>query len=548
MFFKFAIALAFMLSCSSAFCQQSPPDLVLVNGNIFTSDSSHPRTEALAIRGDRIIAVGSTDHVRDLMGPQTKQIDLGGRLVVPGFNDAHIHLGIEPADQDYLDFKSMDPSWGEVSSAIAAEVQKMPKGTIIRGDMGLTVFRGTEATRAALDKLAPDHPVILESLSGHALILNSAALTKLGITDRQRDPVGGKYERSADGRLSGTVREYAVLQVERNLANLTSDAEGLTELRETFLRATKFGITSMQDMSSAMSPDRAVALLEKAPTPIRVRVIRMAMTTPQGRDIAEGQSLLKTHPSPFIEVSGTKWMLDGTPIELTFAPRQTQSPGTPLADHSFSDLGLTFPRGEINAMLQESLKNDDQLLVHVAGYPAAAAILDAMQTTGGRRVWAGRRLRFEHGDGLFSDLVPRAKELGIVVVENPSHFDLGLGPHLFQRSQPLKSLLDAGIPLALGSDGPMNPFVNMMLACQHPNRPSEAITIEQAVIAYTLTSAYAEFAEKDKGSLEPGKLADLAVLSQDILQIPLQDLSKTESVYTMVGGKIVYDAKVVAAR
>jgi predicted amidohydrolase YtcJ len=537
-----------MLSCSSLICQQSPPELVLVNGNIFTSDSSHPRAEALAIRGDRIIAVGSSNDIRGLMGPQTKQIDLGGRLVVPGFNDAHIHLGIHPADRDYLEFKSMNPSWGEVSSAIAAEVQKIPKGTIIQGDIGLEVFRGPEATRAALDKLAPDHPVILESLSGHALIVNSAALTKFGINDEQRDSVGGKYERSADGRLSGTVREYSVLQLERNLANLTSDTEGLTELRKTFLRATKFGITSMQDMSSAMSPDRAVALLEKAPTPIRIRVIRMAMTTPQSRDTAEGQSLLKTHPSPLIEVSGTKWMLDGTPIELTYAARQTQSPETLLSDRSFSDLGLTFPHGEIKAMLQESLKNDDQLLVHVAGYPAAAAMLDAMQTTGGKRVWAGRRLRFEHGDGLFSDLVPRAKVLGIVVVENPSHFDMGLGPHLFQRAQPLKSLLDAGIPLALGSDGPMNPFVNMMLACQHPNRPSEAITIEQAVIAYTLTSAYAEFAEKDKGSLEPGKLADLAVLSQDILQISLQDLPKTESVLTMVGGKVVYDAKILPVR
>jgi predicted amidohydrolase YtcJ len=545
---RFAIAFTSLLLCSSALCQEAPPDLVLLNGKIFTSDSAHPRAEALAIRGDRISAVGASNQIRALMGPQTKQIDLGGRLVVPGFNDAHIHLGVHPADLDYLDFKSLDPSWAEVSSAISAAVQKDPKSTLIKGDIGATVFNGPEATRSALDKLAPDHPVMLESFTGHAEFVNSAALTKLGITDGQRDPAGGKYERSADGRLNGAVREYAVLQLNRNLANLATDAEGITELRRTFLRATRFGITSMQDMSSAMSPDRAVALLQKVPTTIRVRVIRMALTTPQGRDTAEGQSLLKTAASPLIEVNGTKWMLDGTPIELTFAPRQTQSPGTPPSDHSFSDLGLTFPRGEIKAMLRESLKNDDQLLIHVAGYPAAAAILDAMESMGGKRVWAGRRLRFEHGDGLFPDLVPRAKELGIVVVQNPSHFDLGLGHELLQQAQPLKSLLDAGVPVALGSDGLMNPFVNIMLACSHPNRRSEAITIEQAVIAYTLTSAYAEFAEKDKGSLEPGKLADLAVLSQDILQIPLQDLPKTESVLTMVGGKIVYDAKIVNSR
>jgi predicted amidohydrolase YtcJ len=521
---------------------------VLVDGKIFTSDSSHPRAEALAIRGDRIVAVGSSREIQALMGAHTKQIDLGGRLVVPGFNDAHIHLDIHPADRDYLESKGTDPSWGDVSRSISLETQKAPKGTLIVGDIGLTVFQGSEATRVALDQLAPDHPVILQTFTGHAAILNSAAFRKLGINDGQQDPVGGKYERTADGRLSGTVREYAVLQLNRNLARLTSDAEGAAELRDIFLQATKWGITSMQDMSDTISSDRAVSLLQKAPTPIRVRVMRMPLTTPQGRDTGEGESVLKTNPSPLIEVSGTKWMLDGTPIELTFEPRQTPSLQGPFSDRVFTAIGLTFPPAELKAMLRESLKNDDQLMVHVAGYPAANAMLDAMQATGGKRLWAGRRLRFEHGDGLFPDLIPRVKELGIIVVQNPSHFDLGMGTGLFQNAQPLKSLMVAGIPVALGSDGPMNPFLNMMLACLHPNRPSQAITVEQAVIAYTLTSAYAEFAEKRKGSLEPGKLADLAVLSQNILEVPLPDLPKTESVLTMVGGRVVYDAKVVTVR
>ena len=203
-------------------------------------------------------------------------------------------------------------------------------------------------------------------------------------------------------------------------------------------------------------------------------------------------------------------------------------------------------------MLRESLHDHDQLLVHVSSYPPAAAMLDAMQSAGGMQIWAKQRLRFEHGDGLTPDLIPRVKEMGIVVVENPSHlaienFHTGLRSS-FEDSkvQPLRSLLAAGIPLALGSDGPVNPYLNIMFASLDPNRPSEAITREQAVIAYTLTSAYAEFAEKDKGSLEPGKLADLAVLSQDIFTAPLQDLPKTTSILTMVGGQIVYDAKIVA--
>ena len=183
-------------------------------------------------------------------------------------------------------------------------------------------------------------------------------------------------------------------------------------------------------------------------------------------------------------------------------------------------------------------------MLHISGYPAAKTVLDAMDATGGKAVWSSRRLRFEHGDGAYSDLVERIKTYGIVVVQNPSHFMAlaGAGDSPFAKAQPVKSLLAAGIPVALGSDGPTNPFLNILFATLHANHPSEAITREQAVTAYTLTSAYAEFAEKEKGSLEAGKLADLAVLSQDIFTVPPPELPKTESVLTMVGGKVVYDA------
>lgn len=181
-------------------------------------------------------------------------------------------------------------------------------------------------------------------------------------------------------------------------------------------------------------------------------------------------------------------------------------------------------------------------------------MLNAMQSVGGTETWTTRRVRFEHGDGLTPDLIQRAKEMGVVVVQNPTHLAVvRMFPDLSGRfekikAQPLRSLLAAGIPVALGSDGPMNPYLNIMLASVHPNRPSEAITREQAVIAYTLTAAYAEFAEKDKGSLETGKLADLAVLSQDIFTVDPSELLKTESVLTIVGGKIVYDGKAICNR
>ncbi|MFZ1998925.1 MAG: amidohydrolase [Candidatus Sulfotelmatobacter sp.] len=540
---------ALVLSSFSADSPQTAPDLILFNGKIFTSDSAHPYVQALAIRGDRIVATGDSDKIKALAGLQTKQIDLGGRTVIPGINDAHNHLSISPPNRIHLEFTSPDPVWPEVKSAIAAAVTKASKGTIIYGDIGGGIFHDIEVNRDSLDTVAPDLPVILETFTGHAWILNSAALAKAGIREDQPDLVGGRYERSPDGRLTGVLREYAVLQADRRLADQTSEADALAELRETFASATKWGITTIQDMSNSMAPDRCVTLLEKMPVSIRVRVMRMPGTTAAGRNITEGRPAPRSS-NPLITVSGTKWLLDGVPLEGTFAARSDSS----TVDYLFLHQQLTFTKTELAAMLRESLKDHDQLLVHVSAYPAAAEMLTAMQSAGGARVWADRRVRFEHGDGLTPDLIPQAKTMGVVVVQNPAHLAaVQMIPDLKGRmekihAQPLGSLLAAGIPLALGSDGPMNPYLNIMLASLHPDRPSEAITREQAVIAYTLTSAYAEFAEKEKGSLEAGKLADLAVLSQDIFTVTPPELPKTASVLTIVGGKVVYDAGAIRSQ
>lgn len=209
---------------------------------------------------------------------------------------------------------------------------------------------------------------------------------------------------------------------------------------------------------------------------------------------------------------------------------------------------IDVPTSEIAAMLSESLRNEDQLMVHVGGSLATRAMLDAMDAAGGPAVWSSRRVRFEHGDGLLPELIPRAKNLGIVVIVNPTHLEVGQRAtrENLARLKPFRSLLSAGIPVALGSDGPFNPFLNIMLASTFHDRPSEAVTREQAVIAYTRTAAYSEFMEQ-KGTLEAGKLADLAVLSQNIFSVSTAAMPKTESVLTLVGGKVIYDAHVLKA-
>jgi predicted amidohydrolase YtcJ len=537
--------LALTLLASPLRGQQSPPDLILLNGKIFTSNSAHSYVEALAIRGERIVATGTVEKIRSLAGPQTKHIDLGGRVVIPGINDAHHHCAFEPAGF-HLQFKSAEPTWAEVAEELATAVVKTPKGTFIHGEIGPVAFLDAQANRASLDKIAPDHPVMLDTWAQHGGVLNSAAFAKFGVREDVRDPVAGHFVRSGGGKLTGVVYEYAKFQINHRRSDMATEEEVLQQARAFFQDAVRLGITSVQDMSLPGGAERCVMASKKAPTPIRMRVIRMAGTTAEGRDRTEGRAL-PPHPAPLITVSGTKWLLDGSPIERTAALRK------PYTDLPSTSGELDFPEKEMEAMLRESLQNDDQLMVHAVGDRATELFLNAMDATGGPKIWAERRVRIEHGDGIMPELIAGVKRMGLIVVENPTHLTLRelfvkrFGVERADQMQPMRSLLEAGIPLALGSDGPNNPYLNIMLASIYPGKPQQAITREQAVIAYTLTAAYAEFAEKDKGSLEPGKFADLAVLSQDIFSVPPPELPKTESVLTMVGGKIVFDAKALNA-
>jgi predicted amidohydrolase YtcJ len=393
--------------------------------------------------------------------------------------------------------------------------------------------------------LAPDNPVILSAWTGHASLMNTPALRKLGIREDQPNPEGGIYVRNQeDGKRTGMIFEFAQFQTSVKFSEAASEQEAEQQLQEFFNQAGRWGITTVQNMANPITAERCIALFEKAPPPIRVRVIWFGLTDEHGRLTKERHDL-PAHPVPLVTVSGTKWILDGTPIERSAAMRK------PYADRPSTSGELNFSEKEMEDILRESLQRDDQLMVHVVGDRTVEAFLNAMDATGGRAVWGKRRVRMEHGDGILPDLIPRVRELGIIVVQNPTHLtlrDVMVSRYGIERAdqlQPLRSLLQAGIPLALGSDGPANPFLNIMLATMYPGKPQEAITREQAVTAYTLTSAYAEFAEKQKGSLEPGKLADLTVLSQDIFKVPADDLPKTESVLTVVGGKIAYDAKVL---
>src|SRR5260370_4169546 len=244
---------------------------------------------------------------------------------------------------------------------------------------------------------------------------------------------------------------------------MANEEEVLQQTRGFFEDAVKLGITSVQDMSLPGGAARCLMASIKAPTPIRMRVVRMAGTTVNGRDKTEGRSL-PIHPAPLITVSGTKWLLDGSPIERTAALRK------PYTDLPSTSGELDFPGKDMEAMLRESLQNDDQLMVHAVGDRATELFLNAMDGTAGPKEWAARRARIEHGDGIMPDLIARVKGMRLIVVQNPTHLGLRelfvkrFGVERANQMQRMRSLLHAAIPLALCSHGPDTPALIIMLA------------------------------------------------------------------------------------
>ncbi len=258
------------------------PDVVLVNGRLFTGDGSRPYVEALAIRGDRIVAVGTSANIGSLAGPMTTRIDVGGRVVIPGFNDAHYHLRIEPPLFP-LPFKSRDPQWDEVKATVVSAVLQAPKGMLIKGETGSALLDDPRVTRAALDELAPEHPVILSTWTGHSAILNSAAFKMLGVQENEPDPIGGRYVRASNGTLTGLVLEFAQFRLHRRLSELASDEKALEETRRFLSQAMQYGITSVQLMSIPPSPERCLAsgVITQVPRQV-VPTTFSALLVPQG--------------------------------------------------------------------------------------------------------------------------------------------------------------------------------------------------------------------------------------------------------------------------
>jgi predicted amidohydrolase YtcJ len=522
------------------------PQLVLVDAKVFTADPALPYAQAVAIEDGRILAVGSNEQVRALIGPNTRIIDVGGRLVTPGLVEAHVHLGNELPTPPLAMLNLPFPGPTGEQALAAVEQAAKTRTDWIYAYVGPLVARDQRNWRKALDLVAPNTPVFLRGFWGHTSIVNSEGLRRLGITENITDPLGGWWGRDENGRLDGRAYEAAETITPR-IRPLTPQYLA-TAFGAAQQRYARWGVTSIHLMNNDKSLEVTLAGLAAAKPAQKWTVYSWgAWETPIERipdawamiDAAAKQALAK------VRVEGPKWMLDGTPIEQNSLQRNAYSNRPGWRGRS------NFTDAQLREILKLALDRPTQLALHVVGDAETDRLLKMMQELAPISVWRAKRVRLEHGDGIQPDNTEKVAQLGLVVIQNPTHLSVPIaGESLASEHMLLKSFIAAGIPLALGSDGgprEQNPFLNLMLATLNTAEPAEALTREAALMAYTAGGAYAEGQEQSKGRIAPGFAADIAVLSQDVLSIPAPQLPATTSLLTLVEGEVIFEDAVFSS-
>jgi len=414
--------------------------------------------------------------------------------------------------------------------------------------IGTQVLEDPSVDRVAIDAVAPDHPVLLSAWFGHGTYINTKAIQTLGLSLTEPDPPGGFFGRSPTGELDGEVREYAEHHIRRFFSEQMTDAQ-LVNAYEHFTRlAAQAGYTTIQEFAVGIPQSRHLRILRQAEMPIRVRAHCFPLALDEPCDVP--LDFAPERPFGLKYSGGDKWIDDGTPIERLSLLRNDYEDDPGNAGRA------NFPTAAVQAQFdraaQGRLAQRDQILVHQTGDRLADTLFDAQQRANDSRAfWALRRPRLEHGTVLQPSQIKHAAEWGWTVVTNPTLYSLAeifharLGPVQEAATWPTRSLLEGDVRLAIGSDSAATvrgPFVDLLFAQINPSNRAEAISLQEAIIAYTTGSAYAEFKEDVKGSLTPLRAADLVVVDRDIfdLQRP-EDILATRVLLTMVNGKIVHE-------
>ncbi|MCC5929164.1 MAG: amidohydrolase family protein [Cyclobacteriaceae bacterium] len=505
-------------------------DIILTNGKIFTADTSLLYVEALAIKGEKILAAGTNADIEKLATSQTEKIDLKGKTVVPGFNDAHEHLGWTAAiGLKFNEHEHRVPGPDKISvlDSVSRLVKKAKPNQWIHGSVGLTILNDPDM-RTALDSIAPNNPVLLESWWGHGMAVNSKVLELSGIGENDPDPIAGYYGRNpSTKKLNGLINEYAQAPIWSTW--VTSEPRKLVQvLRDYAQEQISLGITSVQNINGVLDAQQVASIFGEADLPLHTRVLLWPYTNGSGSqdDFSE---YLNTRPAPMTIISGVKYLVDGTPLEGN-ALMRTAYEGSP-GWHG----RLNFPEDTIRSILRKAIETDHQMVLHIVGDSTFTIVLSMMKEIASPEEWRKKRVRIEHNAINDTEAyLEQIKMYDLLMMHTP----------IYAHRSLLKTLLKNRIQVGIAPDHAMNPFENILIVTSQMANTGENLTVEEAVIAYTLVNAYAEFAENEKGTLTVGKLADLAVLTDDIFTIPAEKLTGTKSLLTMIKGRIVYQSNV----
>jgi len=523
---KYFVILLVLLVFATYRVSAQKADIIFTNGKIFTSDTNKLYVQALAIKANKIIASGSNEEIIRLSDQHTRRIDVHGKTIVPGFNDAHDHPGWDAQIGKSYNYNELNPvglSKDAVLDSIARLVKKSRAGEWIHGLIGTTVFFDT-SMRRSLDSIAPANPVALQIWWGHGIVINKKGLEASGLADDDTGPLGGWYVRNGSNKIT-SLQQNAQAPVWIAL-NESEHENVVTGLRSYAQQQIQNGITSVQFMGTGLKALDAQEYFSKAQLPQRIRIIKWQRTTSAGRQSSDWD-MEGIKSSPLFNISGVKYVIDGTPMEgNSLHKKASLQPGE-------KNGRLNYPIDTMKQIFREVLHGNDQLMMHITADSSFEIVLGLIQQTAPADQFRSKRIRVEHNCvGPISDVQKRVlKNYNILMMHTPKYC----------QGSPLRSLWNKGVVIGISPDGTTNPFFDIMMCTAMQSDSSENLSREQAVIAYTKNNAYAEFKEKEKGTLMAGMLADLVVLSQDIFTIPTEQLPATKSVLTMIDGKIVYD-------
>jgi predicted amidohydrolase YtcJ len=559
-----------LIASTSMFAQDSTPapkaDVIFIHGNIYTgmvdpsSMAAGKRAEAIAVKADRVLAVGARDAVMKSKGPDTKVVDLGGHFVMPGFNDAHMHLasaGFEKLNVNLVGVKTLD----EFRERIQARAEKAVPGEWIVGEGWDETLWPVKAvpTRWDLDEVTNGHPAYMDRVDGHIAVANTRALQLASVTVASRDPEGGRIDRDENGTPNGILREGARDAVRAVIPKPNHD-QRRKAIETAMAEISSYGLTSVQDNSSWEDFQVYQELEHEGKLNVRI-----SEWLPFDDSVDALNSKRNSQPASdnLLHTGMLKGFMDGSLGSKTAALLEPYSDdpknsGLPQYDHA-----------KLNAMTRERLLAGYQIGFHAIGDRGVQMALDAFDEAekaakdGGVKATDGGenfRLRVEHAQVTTPQQIVRFKQFKVIASMQPSHLltdmnwaESRLGAKRAASSYAWADFLKHGVVLAFGTDYPVervSPFRGLYAAVTRQSEdgkktyyPEQKLTIEQAIAAYTTGSAYAEFAEKQKGKLEPGMLADFVVLDQDITSVPFAKILSTNVLRTVVGGRTVYESR-----